>query len=232
MNIVFCDDNELILDHLIKSVKSLIREYNVYNFEFNYFRYKDPLALISDLEKIRFDIAFLDIEIPEFDGLTIGDRIYNSNEDVKIFYVTNYENYLADSIKHKVYRFVKKGDISELQDGIKNMLTDLSIRHSRYKFVYKNRCYSIPLSSIFYFEKSRNNVKIITNSDIFLQRITIKELITTLPKLFCRCHAGFIVNLSKVKEISDNSVILNNDAVLPVSKKYHADLIFSLNEDF
>lgn len=232
MNIVFCDDNELILNELMELVKNLINKYNIYNFEFNYFRYTDPLAVIADLKRVNFDIAFLDIEMPQESGLSVGDSIYEFNNDAFIFYVTSFENYLKHSLKHRVYRFVKKGDIAELQDSIKSMLEDLVLKRSRYRFEFKKRSFSVPMSSISYFEKSRNNVKIVTDTDIFLQRITIKELVDILPKAFFRCHSGYIVNLSKIKEINDNNVILNNNYVLPVSKKYFFDLLLKFNDTF
>lgn len=232
MNIVFCDDNEPILDELIKLVKKIINDYNIYNYQFNYFRYTDPIAVITDLKHINFDIAFLDIEMPQENGLSVGDSIYESNNDAFIFYVTSFEHYLKYSLKHRVYRFIEKGDIAELQDSIKSMLEDLALKRSRYRFEFKKHSYSVPISSIFYFEKSRNNVKIVTDTDIFLQRITIKELVDILPKAFFRCHSGYIVNLSKIKEINDNNVILNNNYVLPVSKKYFFDLLIKFNDTF
>ncbi len=82
-----------------------------------------------------------------------------------------------------------------------------------------------------YFEKRHNVVDIITEKEeTFIQRISMKELEQNLSniKFFCRCHSAYIVNLRNIKKFTDKHIIMNNDAQISVSKKYHANLIRKL----
>lgn len=175
MKIAICDDDKVLLDVIFSKIRKAINKYNVYNFEFDYFCYTDPNKLINDNKNIKFDIVFLDIEMPGSDGFKAGDEIYSINNSAIIFYVTSYDDYLAQSIKHRVYRFIVKGDEKELQDGIKSMLSDLAFNESRYHFMYKDENHSIKMIKINYFESCHNCVKIVTSNNIYEQRITTKN---------------------------------------------------------
>lgn len=227
MNIAICDDNEILVDKLFKRVSKLFDIYNIYNFSFNFYTFTNANALLKKSKEIVFDVVFLDIEMP-VNGFSVADELYLQNSDVIIIYVTNYDKFVNKSIKHRVYRFIVKGDSLELQDCIKNLINDFATQKRRYKFEFKNICYSIPFSEILYFESDKNNVDVVTQNETFKQRITIKHLVDILPNTFCRCHSAFIVNTKKIKKFEYNSITLYNDVVLPLSKKYRIDVALAM----
>lgn len=224
MNIAFCDDQEPLLDTLCNQIKNIINEKNIYGFEFEYYKYTDPQQLLEDHKKLNFDIAFLDIEMPEISGFDLGDKIFLLNENIFIFYLTSYGQYIGQSIKHRVYRFVEKGDKKELEDGIKAMFSDLVFRKSKYIFMYGRNRYILPLMSIDYFEADKNLVNIFAEEKIYKQRITVKELLESLPDVFCQCHVSFIVNIKNIVEIHSDGLLMRNNKILPVGKKYRPEL--------
>ena len=57
------------------------------------------------------------------------------------------------------------------------MLEDFATLHQRYVYKYKGQYYSIVLNRIFYCESKGHNIRIVTDNDIFTQRILIKNLI-------------------------------------------------------
>lgn len=232
MTIAFCDDDNFLLTYLSNTVKQLISKYNHYNFSFEYYCYNNALDFLRDYNSKLFDIVFLDIEMPQISGLEVGNKIYAINNDVFIFYVTNYESYLSESIKHRVYRFVSKNDIKELEHGIISLFDDLLNLRSRYKFNFKNSTYNLPTNSIFYCESVRNKIFIHTDAKIFEQVISIKQLIVDLPRNFCRCHSSFVVNVRKIREVHEKSLILLNDVEIPFSRKYRVDLLNCIGDIF
>lgn len=149
MNIAFCDDDKATLENLIKLTKDIIAKYDNYNFEFNFFAYTSPLELLEAHSNSPFDVVFLDIDMPEINGLNVGDKLYTKNESIIIFYVTSYTEFIGESIKHRVYRFIKKGDKKALTEGIQSMLEDFATLHQRYVYKYKGQYHSIVLNRIF-----------------------------------------------------------------------------------
>lgn len=232
MNIAFCDDEKVTLENLIKLTRNIIAKYDDYNLEFSFFSYTNPLELLEAHSNSPFDVVFLDIDMPEISGLNVGDRLYIQNESIIIFYVTSHTEFVAESIKHRVYRFIKKGDERALTEGIQAMLKDFTTLHQRYVYKYKGQYHSIILNQIFYCESKGNNVKIVTDNDIFTQRILIKNLIKVLPPIFCRCHSGYIVNLRKIRDVERNKITLINGIEIPMSAKYSAEVIIKFTTYF
>lgn len=218
MNIAFCDDQEILLEIIMNQIKDIIDEKNIYDFKFEYHKYTNPQKLLEDHKKLNFDVAFLDIEMPEISGFYLGDEIYKLNQNIFIFYLTSHGQYIGQSIKHRVYRFVEKGDKKELEDGILAMFEDLVLMKSKYIFSYKQGTYILPLMSIDYFESKRNLVKIFADGKEYKQRITIKELLNELPDIFCQCHSSFIVNTEKIRTFYGDCVVLENDIIVPMGK--------------
>ena len=95
MNIAFCDDEKATLENLIQLTKNIIAKYDNYNLEFNFFSYTNPLNLLEAHSKNPFDVVFLDINMPEINGLNVGDKLYTQNESIIIFYVTSYTEFIG-----------------------------------------------------------------------------------------------------------------------------------------
>lgn len=227
MKIAILDDDELMLKSLSLKIEEFINKNNIYNFNFEYFYYSNPEDLIAEHKKGYFDAAFLDIEIKDsINGLSAGgDELYNLNNDIVIFYVTSYINYVVESIKHRVYRFVKKFNDRELENGIKDMLKDFAYNESRYNFLYKEANLSIKMIKINYFEGCHNKVIIVTDNATYEQRTSINKLEKTLPIIFCRCHRSYIVNVRKVENCDRNKIILSNGMTVPLGRKYYQNLL-------
>lgn len=230
MNIAFLDDDKQCLKRLTRLAKDIIDKNNVYDFSFNYFEYDNPVEFLKEHKEKKFDAVFLDIEMPQVNGMIVGDEAFKINHDIFIFYTTSFSNYAVSTIKHRVYRFIDKGDKIELEESIKQMLNDIALFKSNYIFSYDKEKFIIPAQQILYFEKRHNVVDIITEKETFIQRISMKELEQNLSniKFFCRCHSAYIVNLRNIKKFTDKYIIMNNDAQISVSKKYHANLIRKL----
>lgn len=230
MNIAFCDDDKFCLKRLTRLTKEIIDKNNVYDFSFNYFVFDNPLEFLKKHEEKKFDAVFLDIEMPQMSGLFVGDKAFKINHNIFIFYITGFNDYAVSTIKHRVYRFIDKGDKIELEESIKQMLNDIALFKSNYIFSYGREKFIIPTRDILYFEKRHNIVDIITDTETFKQRTTMKELEQNLSniKFFCRCHSAYIVNLRNIKKFSDKYIIMNNGARVSISRKYQSKLIYGL----
>lgn len=228
MNIAICDDELTVANVTLQNVKNLIEKHNDRNLVFNYYVFNNPAELIIKHSEITFDVVFLDIDMPQIGGFDVAERLYLSYRDVFIIYVTSYEEYAIDSIKHRVYRFVVKSNLNELESSIIHLLDDLTLLNENYAFRYKDEYYNIPTKSILYCESVRNNVVIHTDNGDFKQKTSIKNMMKRLPKTFARCHTSYIVNLLRITKIKSDSLILNNNISLPIGRTYRKDFISNL----
>lgn len=224
MRIAVCDDDLTHAQITMKNVKELITKHNNLNFELEFLLYTDGNLMLTEHDISPFDVVFLDIEMPDIDGFEVADKMFIKNTDIFIIYTTSYDSYLRQSIKHRVYRFVSKGDVAELEDSIIQLFNDLAIQNTFYSFKYKRNLYNLEVNSILYCMQSRNLMLIHTESEIYKQIISIKKILNVLPNYFLRCHSSYIVNTKKITETNLDKIILKSKVEIPIGRSYRQDV--------
>lgn len=89
------------------------------------------------------------------------------------------------------------------------------------------------MKKILWVEALENYVVINTFDEKYTIHFTMKSIEKQLPlNMFKRIHRSFIVNISKINSIEDNSVVINHKTgrkVLPIGKSYRDNLLGDLN---
>ena len=101
MNILLVDDEELQLTRLTESVKKILPTDEV-------FSYTNPLQALEDNKDKQIDIAFLDIEMPELNGIMLAKKLKAINPKINIIFVTAYDNYALEAYKMHASGYVSK----------------------------------------------------------------------------------------------------------------------------
>ena len=99
-----------------------------------------------------------------------------------------------------------------------------------FRFDYKNKEYCIPYKTILSFEKQKHDLVITTESDIYTFRESLSNIMQKLPKEFIQCHRSCVINILKTKQIINDSVILSNNTIQRIGRKYKGDLINRFNK--
>ncbi|QJD84546.1 response regulator [Cohnella herbarum] len=63
---------------------------------------------IRKLKMLRPDVLFLDIEMPEMNGLELAEIVRNDNNDVQIVFVTAYDQYAISAFEHAAIDYILK----------------------------------------------------------------------------------------------------------------------------
>ena len=117
MKIICVDDEAVVLNHTVHLCQSLKQKPQVESFT----RAKEALECV---EKQSFDIALLDIDMPEMNGLTLAARIKEKSPDTSIIFLTGYSHFAADAFKlHASGYLLKPIDRSDLEAEIEYALS-------------------------------------------------------------------------------------------------------------
>lgn len=177
-------------------------------------------AFLESHNKKPFDIVFLDIGLPNLNGISVAKEIRDSSEITHIIFISQYKDYAAESYVVKAFDYLNKPiDREEVLNVFRRA------RHSRltsgkpfaittnYETVY------VLISNIIYAETLRNKVRIYTYDDTFETRMTMQTLTDQLSQYgFFRIHSSYIVNLKCVRTVSNKIVMLDNGIEIPVGK--------------
>ncbi len=192
MKILVIDDEQLALDRM----KRLLGELG----------YKDVTTSLEyeiGLEQ-RFDIVFLDINMPQMSGIELGKKILKNFPLTKIVFQTAYNEFALDAFEvGSVDYILKPVEIERLQttlDRLKKMITKtneklmVKLGGSSYILSPNDVCYiKADLAEVFVKSKSASGY--MSNN--------ISDLEVSLESYgFVRVHRSYLVNLNKIKSLS------------------------------
>lgn len=91
MRAICIDDEPILLDWLVKSVKASPDITDISQFT-------DEVAAIEHATANEFDMAFIDVELHTMDGITVAERLREINPNCGIIFCTGHANYAVDAI--------------------------------------------------------------------------------------------------------------------------------------
>ena len=101
MRILLVDDEKLQLTRLEESVKSVLPTADIVS-------YTNPVSALEENKKQKIDIAFLDIEMPQLNGIQLAKALKGINPMVNIVFVTAFNRFALDAMKLRASGFITK----------------------------------------------------------------------------------------------------------------------------
>jgi DNA-binding LytR/AlgR family response regulator len=234
MNCIIIDDEataRAIIDQLSSNVKGL----NVVD------EFPSAIEAIKYLNQNEVDLIFLDIHMPGFNGF---DFIQTLKNPPKIILTTSDSNFAIHAFEYDciVDYLVKPITLERFQKAIQKAksatITSPSasnlnkLETSSGNDLYVNidrRLIKIDIPSIYLVEAKGDYINVKTETQNYTVHSTLKKIEDKLPDdLFLKVHRSFIINIKKIVDIEDNSVLIKKD-VIPVSRSNRPELMKRLN---
>ena len=115
MNIIAVDDEQLALEVLIDCIKEVEPSANIYAF-------KRPSEVLEFAKNNYCEVAFLDIELYEMNGVVLGKLLKKYIPNINIIFVTGYPEYMSEAFLLRVSGYILKPPTKE---AIEKELKDL-----------------------------------------------------------------------------------------------------------
>jgi len=193
---------------------------------------KDAIELINEHKP---QIIFLDIQMPEIDGLSLLDKI--NHKDMQVICTTAYDQYAIDAIRHDVLDYLLKPiNIDELQQAVGKARVKLEEKRSNgsindeLKIFLKdfggpssekllglttqNGITFVKLKDILYCKAEGNYtlIYLVKNGAKEMVTKTLKEFETLLTSHhFFRVHRSYLINLQHINEYNRSNHTDNVD---------------------
>ncbi len=101
MKIAIADDEQILLNYMMKLVEELLPEAEIDLFG-------SSAKLIESARKKKYDIAFLDIQMPGYSGIELAKVMKETNNSLNIIFVTGYDGYESKAMELFASGYVKK----------------------------------------------------------------------------------------------------------------------------
>lgn len=234
MNCIIIDD-ELTARVIINQLCDQAENLNVVE------EFPNAIQAIKYLNQNEVGLVFLDIHMPDFTGFDFIQTLKNppniilTTSDSK-FAIQAFEydcivDYLVKPIVlPRFLKAIQKAENTTLKTVSK--LKPKKIEASTINDLYINidrRLIKIDILDIYLIEAKGDYINIKTENKNYAVHSTLKKIEDKLPdSIFLKVHRSFIINVNKIIDIEDNSVLIKKD-VIPVSRSNRKELMKRLN---
>lgn len=228
LNTIILEDNPLD--------SAVLEKYCVGNEQVNLLSsFATGASILNFMQEEKADLLFLDVEVPDFSGLELLQKLPYHPQVVmttsnKEYAVEAFEFEVADFLLKplSLTRFSKAVD-KAVENHLRLNSVAMASKASELYVRSDGRLTRIPYESILYFENVGDYIKVITDKGNHIIYGALKSLAERLghPR-FLKVHRSYIVNLDRVVDIEDNSIVIDKK-LIPISRGHKAQVMSSIN---
>jgi len=189
--------------------------------------------LTSDVE---VDVIFLDIHMPIETGL---EFLINNNITHNVIFTTAFSEYAVQSYNFNVIDYLLKPiEESRFDQAIEKLITAIEIQQKAkaYNKIENTKENFILLKSgaesqkvlfhnLLYLKSENEYINYVTYTKKHLYLGSLKSVLMQLPESFIQTHRSYIINTNKIKSRVRNSIILENNHIIPIGKTHRKEVV-------
>jgi len=192
--------------------------------------FDNPFSAMEFLENNKVDLIFLDIQMPDLNGIEFARTITGNS---KIIFTTAFEKYALEGFRLEAIDYLLKpfsyeeflvtAKKAKKQITLEQQVASTVEANNEFLFLksdYKIR--RINLGDILYIEGLKDYVKVFVKNEPkpVLTISSMKQIEAKLPSSqFMRVHRSFIVNLNRIETIERFRIVFGH-VYIPVSDQY------------
>ncbi len=221
-NFAVCDDDQLAIEAECSIVGKIFKNGGI---EYTADRYTSPKELLAAIGQKHYDLVFLDIDMPEMDGVSLAQSLNGVNERPEIIFVSNRDDRVFDAFSVRPFYFVRKDSfLTMIERAVKSYIEVMSddSKSALFELKGKTALVNVRLRDIVYIESYRNYQDMYLNGrrDPYCLAMTMDELERRFADSdIVRIHKGYLVNLRYVVKVTFGEVCLQNGVRLLISRR-------------
>ena len=222
LKIALLDDDKTALLISKGAIESFFQEKNI---AISLDAFSSPVNFLAMAKEENYRLVFLDIDMPELNGLEVGKQLKEFNPQTDIIYLSQREDLVFDTLVLHPFGFIRKSKIIQDFANVLELFVNTSLNtqseNKKITISSKTGTISADIDSIMYIEGNKNyQTFYLKDGNIFDARVLMSDLESKLTDHgFIRVHKGYLINYLFVRQIGTNEVTLTNNKVLPLSNK-------------
>lgn len=226
MRCIIVDDEPIAHEGLEKMIKEITPQLELVG------SFESAESASEYIKTTNVDLIFLDIEMPEINGL---DFARNIPKNTLIIFTTAYSEYALDSYDvDAVDYIVKPIDPDRFRKAVDkaiayhNLLLDAEKEeietNNDFIFVKSERRYfKVDFDDILFIEGLKDYVIIHTSEKRIITKMYVRSILDLLPqKRFLRVNKSYIINLGKIDSFDNNDIYIKEHEIA-IGKTYQEE---------
>lgn len=224
LKIAVCDDEEYFREHLKEMIGEYLKKNEVL---FDVDVYRNGMEFCREESNMyKYNIIFLDIDMPDKNGMETAHAIRKRNSDIDIVFITVMHQYVFDGYKVGAVRYIMKTDMEQLlPECMDALLQKYLISGQKMKFPFVKGERTVLLRDILYIEIQSHRLYFKMKDEILHMYGQIGKLERQLINYnFVRCHQSYLVNLEYIANINNYWLYLPKGTKIPVSRSKYSEV--------
>lgn len=160
-------------------------------------------SAVNLLEKLKPDGVFIDVEMPDMDGIEAAKLMLDIQPKIMLVFITAHQQYMPQAFELYAFDYmVKPFKLERLKQTVQRMFVTCSPQNKT--LVIKNREETAILNQdkIILIQRENRSTVIVTSTGRHTTTQTLSELEEKLSSdVFIRSHKSYIINKNKIKRI-------------------------------
>lgn len=189
---------------------------------------------ITAMEEIKPDLVFLDVEMPELNGIEVLRKI-KDKVPIAVF-ITSHPEFALDGFELSALDYILKPLTAERFAVTAKRIEEywaMKQKAISYEVLFEKESLTIkeghnqvklPQEDIIYLEAMQDYTKVVTEKKNYLTLTTLTGFLEKLSgNRFLRVHRSYAVAVNKIKELHTDKIICGTQAI-PIGKTYRSAL--------
>lgn len=194
---------------------------------------ESALELIKFLQDDQADVILLDIHMPNFSGI---DFIKSIKERPNVIFITGDKDFALEAFEYDAIDYLVKPVefprfLKAVTKAKERIQQENSIAETEKDYIFikvDSRLIKLNHDDILYIEAKGDYVSFVTESRNYIVHSTLKKMLSELPShLFQQSHRSYIVNMTKIKDIQDSTMVIH-DFVVPIGRSIKKEFMQKL----
>ena len=218
LQIAICDDENGDISIVQILISDCLLNSGI-EYELSTFRTARSFLLSVNKESYSPDILILDIVLDSASGIDIAKDLNHLLPHCQIIFISNYDDYVSEVYAVNHCYFIRKKEVTKhFRHALQKSINNLSLK----QFISlrtEGEFRRLEVDSILYMERDLRRTHIHCIDKEFTCYTKPDAIISGLNSSpFLRCHQSFWVNLGHVSVLRGSSFILDNGAIIPISR--------------
>lgn len=196
--------------------------------------YSSPIEALDTAKKLSPDVVFLDIDMPDLNGLQLREQLMQIPACV---FITSFPEYALDGFELEAFDYLVKPFTSERFGKMMNRLQEYFLIRNKSELLSHTlgadtifikegtRQIKLQLHEVIYLEAMKDYTSINTESKRYMVLESISHLIKEKGFAnFIRIHRSYAVQKHYIKQYNSLKVMLANNCTLPVGRNFKETL--------
>ena len=222
LTIAICDDSARHRRYTAQLVRRALEDYTL---ELDEFSTAESLRKCVSNGDYHPDIAILDVELGEENGIELAKSLNRFLPDCRIVFLSGYARYASASYEAEHVWYVLKSQAEQfLGPALRRAAARSKVGAAELLVRWEGNSFSVPLNEILYFEREDRKTWMVCREKRYRVSGTPDAVIgDRFAQAFVRCHQSCWVRLASVASLEREQFILDNGQSVPIGRTYRAN---------